>query len=213
VREHSGKGLAVVAICFMWLMAMISPLATPYALMDNAAQEDELPLGSNVSSSSDLFISLLKLIFVLILIIALIYLLVKFMARRNQNLFGKRPVKVLSGVQLAAGKSLQIVEIGGTVYVLGVGEDVRLIDKITDKETARAIMEQYQIQDSGVMPSVINNWLTRLRNRGNHEQDHLPGSSFQDLLRERLGHVEGQQQKIDELLSDYEHDVKERSKQ
>jgi len=135
------------------------------------------------------------------------------MARRNQNLFGKRPVKVLSGVQLAAGKSLQIVEIGGTVYVLGVGEDVRLIDKITDKETARAIMEQYQIQDSGVMPSVINNWLTRLRNRGNHEQDHLPGSSFQDLLRERLGHVEGQQQKIDELLSDYEHDVKERSKQ
>jgi len=213
VREHSGKGLAVVASCFMWLMAMISPLATPYALMDNAAQEDELPLGSSVSSSSDLFLSLLKMIFVLILIIGLIYLLVKFMARKNQNLFGKRTVRVLSGVQLAANKSLQIVEIGGTVYVLGVGEDVRLIDKITDPEAAKAVIEQFQVQDSGAMPSVINNWLTRLRNRGEKQHDHLAGPSFQDLLRERLGHVEGQQQKIDELLSDYDHDVKERSKQ
>jgi flagellar protein FliO/FliZ len=213
VKELSWKGLAVVASCTMWLMAMISPPATPHALMENAAQEDELPLGSNVTSSSDLFISLLKLIFVLILIIGLIYLLVKFMARKNQSLFGKRTVRVLSGVQLAANKSLQIVEIGGTVYVLGVGEDVQLIDKITDPESVKAINDQFHIEDSSVMPSVITNWLTRLRNRGAAEHDPITGPSFQELLRDRLGHVEGQQRKIDELLTDYEHDVKERSKQ
>lgn len=189
-------------------MAILLPTSV-YAQMEDAMSNDEFT--SSLGDSSDLISSLLKVIFVLIIIIGLIYFILKFMARKNQSWFGKRSVRVLSGVQLAPNKSLQIVEVGGSVYVLGVGEDVRLLDKISDPELAAALIDQFSVQESQAIGVSVGQWLSKWRERrgGSHE---TTDESFQDIFRDRLDRVSGQGRRVEDLLSDYAEDEKERSR-
>lgn len=189
-------------------MAILLPTSV-YAQMEDAMSNDEFT--SSLGDSSDLISSLLKVIFVLIIIIGLIYFILKFMARKNQSWFGKRSVRVLSGVQLAPNKSLQIVEVGGSVYVLGVGEDVRLLDKISDPELADVLIDQFSVQESQAIGVSVGQWLSKWRERrgGSHE---TTDESFQDIFRDRLDRVSGQGRRVEDLLSDYAEDEKERSR-
>src|SRR5690606_11015626 len=129
----------------------------------------------------------------------------------NQSWFGKRSVRVLSGVQLAPNKSLQIVEVGGSVYVLGVGDDVRLLDKISDPELAGMLIDQFSVQESQAIGTSVGQWLTRWRER-REGSDATSDESFQDIFRDRLDRVSGQGRRVEDLLSDYAEDEKERSR-
>jgi flagellar protein FliO/FliZ len=77
-----------------------------------------------------LFPFLVKLFFSLIFIILLIYLLLKFLATKTRKLQSRGPFVLLGGCVLAPNRSLQMVLIGNTVYLLGVGENVQLIRTI-----------------------------------------------------------------------------------
>ncbi len=183
---------------------------TAYALSE-AGEEGELVIGSGTDSVS-LWLSWLKVILVLIVIIGLIYVLVKFLAKKNQTWFGGRSIRVLSGIQLAPNKSVQIIEIGGIVYVLGVGDDVRLIDKITDQELASLIIEQFDIQDTSSFIPAFERLQRFISRRSSDIESDLPNQqTFQEIFQHRLERVSGQSRQIDKIMSDIQQDEKERS--
>lgn len=209
-RRKFRRFLTAAGSCLM--TAVLMPQISAYAEMENSSVDEDFPIGSNVGDASDLWLSLVKVIFVLIVIIGLILLIVKFLAKNNQAWFGKRSIRVVSGVQLAQNKSLQIVEIGDSIYLLGVGEDVRLVDKINDPEQVSLIREQL----TPAQPEP-NNWrrlLSGIGRRTDQEMDDptMRQATFQEIFQQRMSRVNEQNRKMDELLTNQEKDEKERSK-
>ncbi|WP_339063305.1 flagellar biosynthetic protein FliO [Tepidibacillus marianensis] len=81
-----------------------------------------------------------KLFFFLAIILAFIYFLFRFLAKRN-GFIRSNVFQLLGGIPLGQNKSVQIVEIGGNIYILGVGQEVRLIQVIEDKEEVQRITD------------------------------------------------------------------------
>lgn len=202
---------ALIACPAFLFLASLSAVPV-YAQMEQERQDGDMLIGGNTANPSELFIGLLKVIFFLILIIGLIYLTVRFLASKNQTLFGKRSVRVITGVQLAPNKTVQMIKLGDSVYVLGVGDDVQLLDKITDPEQVTAILEQIHAEDAKPLTSTFD-WMGKLRSRFRRRDEWNAQPSFQDLLRERLDQASSEHRTIEDLLADYEQDGKERSKQ
>ncbi len=210
MRRINRRILTAAVSCL--LTAVLMPRTSAFAQMENNSGNEDFPLGSSVGNSSDLWLSLIKVIFVLIVIIGLIVLIVKFLAQKNQAWFGRRSVRVLSGVQLAQNKSMQIVEIGDCIYLLGVGEDVRLIDKISDPQQVEMIREQLTITQTE-----SSSWQRLLkgiarRNDQETEETSLRRASFQEIFQQRMSRVAEQNRQMDDLLANQEEDEKERSK-
>ncbi|MFT8871354.1 MAG: flagellar biosynthetic protein FliO [Sporolactobacillus sp.] len=84
------------------------------------------------TDNSNFFIIFLKLIVALAIVIALIYLLYRFVAKRTGTLHTSRMIKNIGGVALGGNRSVQLIQVGQHVLVVGVGDSVHLIQTITD---------------------------------------------------------------------------------
>lgn len=102
-------------------------------------------------SSPDGWSLLLQFIFSLGLIILLMYLLLRFLAKRQIGGAGRNGgMKVISSVSVGNGKSLQVVQIGDTLYVVGVGDTVTLLRHIPAGDEMDTILS-----DAEMMPSTV----------------------------------------------------------
>lgn len=153
---------------------------------------------------------LIWVVFVLLMVTVLIVIVIRWLALRNRTLITNRALRSLGGVPLGANKSLQIIDLSGRLYVVGVGENVALLDKIDDPEEARAIMEALEQQQfQSWNPASVKEWFDRLRNRNKTVE---PGKelwqepdSFQSLLQTRLQKQSDRRQEVESMLKDQNH--------
>ncbi len=75
--------------------------------------------------------SLLNLFFALTIVIILVTVLIRFLAKRA-NVQQRGSISILAARQLAPNKSVQVVEVLGKRYLLGVAESVTFIADLTD---------------------------------------------------------------------------------
>ncbi|MBT2657837.1 flagellar biosynthetic protein FliO [Bacillus sp. ISL-18] len=104
------------------------------------------------STSPSLFPMFIKFIVSFGLVIVLLVLLLRFLAKKNRLLPANGPVLPLGGHSLGNNRSLQVLLIGQTIYVVGVGEDVTLIRTISQGEEYQRLLEGYETQADGVQP-------------------------------------------------------------
>ncbi|MBW7473287.1 flagellar biosynthetic protein FliO [Paenibacillus oenotherae] len=146
----------------------------------------------------------------LALIIGLIILVIKWLAKRNQGWGTNRTLRSLGGIPLGQNKSLQVVELSGRIYVVGVGESVTLLDKIDDPQTAQAVLDSMEQQNARAWsaPS-FTDFLNRFRNRnsesGPTSEPWQEASSFQELLQNKMKRQSAQKQKVEDLLKKENH--------
>jgi flagellar protein FliO/FliZ len=130
------------------------------------------------------FIStLVKMILALLLIIGMIYGLVRLLSR-NRSIGMNGPFRLIGGVHLAPNKSVQMIEVGTHLYIVGVGEDVRLLRHIDDQ---RELDEIHSLLRDGISSDksewkMIKNLLGSWFKKRKSEED----ISFQTLLSEKL---------------------------
>jgi flagellar protein FliO/FliZ len=153
------------------------------------------------------------ILFVLAVIIALIILLLKFLGKRSRG-WGSSPLlRSLGGYPLGTNKSVQIIEYGGRIYVLGVGENITILDAITDSETVASLLAQQESleETSGpALPEWMRNWIRRgKRPGGQHTVQTDTRSSFQQTLEQRLQELADRRQRAEQLLG--ENSSKDRS--
>jgi flagellar protein FliO/FliZ len=146
-----------------------------------------------------------KVIMFLILIIALFFVLVRFLNRKNKfSIFG-RSVRSLGGVPLGQNKSIQIVEIGHSLYVVGVGDNIQLLEKINDPEEVEYVSQLLQT-NQGEYPSFqsFGKWLGKLQSRKKDvvEEDVEITSSFQQVFHDKLQRVTSRNKNVEEWLSE-----------
>ena len=155
--------------------------------------------------------TMVKVIVVLAVIIGLIIVLVRFLAQKNRGWNANRSIRLLGGVALGQNKSLQIVEIAGRIYLIGVGNEVQLIEKIDDEETAAYIIDSltasYANTDSTWM-SNVNRWLKEKRPSASRvherEEERETDSSytFQEIFQSKVKNLANRKKWMEEIMEE-----------
>jgi flagellar protein FliO/FliZ len=134
----------------------------------------------------------IEVIVTLAVIVGLIVLLIRFLAAKNKRWSGERSLRVHAGVTLGQHKSLQIIEIGDAVYIVGVGENVTLLDKIDDPQRAFDLLSSLEVKPSaaaGTIVTTLAQILGRLRKPTPAQpevESWQSNEAFRDLLSKKL---------------------------
>ena len=108
---------------------------------ETPAVEDRRPNKTAVGLSAWDYI---KTLFALVFVVGLLFGLLKFVNRKNRMYDKNRLMKNMGGISLGQHKSIQLVVIGETYYLIGVGDDIRLLKEITDPEEIDKLKSFYE---------------------------------------------------------------------
>lgn len=144
-----------IALAAFWLLAP----ALAYADTGNVADwlkedpasevvpEDEAEADAAPQLEEKSLISIIgQLVFYTLLIAGLIYGLIKFLASRQRGMQSHRAVQLMGGSPLGQNKSLQLVKVGGSFYLIGVGNEVTLIKEFSEEAEIAALEEDLEQQ-------------------------------------------------------------------
>lgn len=139
-----------------------------------------------------------QVIIYLAIIIGLFLLIIKMLAKRNHIQPG-RTIKLWGGAALGQNKAVQIVEIGRSLYVLGVGGEVRLLDKIEDPEEIEFIRNQSMSGHHYEMKGMpwIKKWFKQREKEEMEEQ-----ISFQQVFQQKMTHLTDRSKKVEQWIQD-----------
>lgn len=163
----------------------------------------------------EIWSNLITVIVVLAIIIVLIILLVRFMAKKNRTSSYNRAIQTMGAVGLGQNKSLQVVQIGGSLYLVGVGESITLLDKISDPVEVAALQQALE-EESPEFPaltSVVTGLVSRFKKKEEmiHDEE-LEGTSFHEVFQTQVQKIPNRKQQIQELLKDSEKETTDRSR-
>lgn len=92
--------------------------------------------------STSIVMNFIKMIFALLLVLALIYFILTFIKKRNRLFSNVHVLENLGGITVGTNKSIQLVRIGAKVYLIGVGDNVEMLQEITDEEIVHTLLEE-----------------------------------------------------------------------
>ncbi|MCQ6280188.1 flagellar biosynthetic protein FliO [Bacillus sp. EB600] len=102
-----------------------------------------------------------RMILATIFVVALLYFLLKFINKKSRNFKSTQLVENLGGTVLGANRSVQIVKIANRLFIIGVGENVQLLEEIDDPNEREQILSDYNnkleqlVQPSDIVTKVI----------------------------------------------------------
>lgn len=85
-----------------------------------------------------LAISIVKTIVLLGLILFLIYFLLKLLNKKNRLFQQSKTLENLGGISLGQNKSIQVIRVGEKMYLIGVGDNVELLQEVSDEVTKKS---------------------------------------------------------------------------
>jgi flagellar protein FliO/FliZ len=158
-------------------------------------------LYSETLGSSNTLLNLFKVIIVLAIIIVLIVVLIRFLGRRNQTFMSNRSIRTLGAIGLGPNKSMQVIELGSSLYLIGIGENISILDKVTDPDEV-AFEDQSSNQNNFLAPLIAK---VKVKLRGevpSQEIELSETSSFYETLQSKLRSAPERKEKMEELLRD-----------
>ncbi|WP_045518432.1 flagellar biosynthetic protein FliO [Neobacillus niacini] len=111
----------------------------------------------------------LKFIGSFLLILFLLFIVLKYLSKKTKMYSGGGPFHALGGHSLGNNRSLQMVMVGDTLYLLGVGEDVNLIRTIPPGEEQRRLLESAAEKPI----DTVTKWGSQLKKTSQEKWDEL----------------------------------------
>lgn len=162
---------------------------------DPAAKEDTV-----VSAAGDVSAwEYIKMVLALIFVVALFYGLMKFLNKRNLTFQRNQMVQNLGGLSLGAQKSVQLLQIGKTIYLVGVGEDVQLIREITDPQEVEELLALYnEKQEFAATSPYIAEVVSKFKRKNKQNSStNTQQDSFGELFEKKISEIK--QERSEEL--------------
>lgn len=141
----------------------------------------------------------IKTVLALAFVIGLLYALLKFINRKNRMYDKNRLMKNMGGIPLGQHKSIQLVVIGDSYYLIGVGDEIRLLKEITDPDEIDKLLEYYEDDGLDTPANIISTLLKKVSNKkettGNDNPYNSPDFSKQfnarldEMKEERKRHI------------------------
>lgn len=152
------------------------------------------------TSGGSLFINIVKLVFALLFILALIYGLLAILRKRNR-LFGQvKVMENLGGIPVGQNKSIQMIRVGSKVYMVGVGENVELLKEITDQELINEIFTNKENESQSTEFS-IQSLLSKTKEQMSHKQT----NSFKNMFQKELDELKQNRTKMKQMKQRKDH--------
>jgi len=171
--------------------------------MNNLDSPPDFDSGVNIAGS------LVWVIVALLIVIGLIVVTIRFLAGRSRSWGANRSLRLLGGVALGQNKSMQVVDIGGRIYIVGVGEDVTLLDKIDDPLQVQDVLRLLEQPGEPLWESTgVGSLLSRIRRtRGTNQSQpaEWDSASFQSVLQNNLNRQAENKQKVESILKESQH--------
>ncbi|MGG1520124.1 flagellar biosynthetic protein FliO [Paenibacillus oryzisoli] len=170
---------------------------------DNTIDQSPADFPSTLTGASSFFM-IVKVIIVLVLIIVLFYVLMRYLARKNRGSMFGSSIRSLGGVPLGPNKSIQLVEIGHSILVVGVGDNIQMLDKITDAEEIAYITDLLQqSQEDRMGLASVSKWMGKLSGKKTVEEEEVElTASFQQVFHNKIQQVSTRNKQAQQWLSD-----------
>lgn len=166
------------------------------------------PAVSTSYGDTNLFLIFLKLIFALLIVLALIYLLYHFAAKRTGRFQASQALKNLGGISVGSNRSVQLVRIGEEILVVGVGDTVNLIKEIKDPQIVDMLTAPNTRTDT--MEENVLQFLKRTADRAmkrkTDNEEQTPAAELTKALESGLNTLkEERMRQVNELLQEAKH--------
>lgn len=164
-------------------------------IVDNETDETSTQtVLSNQKQPGSLIFDIAKTLFALLLVLALIYVLIKFMSKRNKLFNQVKALENLGGISVGQNKSIQIVRIGEKFFIVGVGDNVELLQELDDEELINDLLYSDHQSDLPVN-DLVRSIFTR-KNDANDEPKEGPQYKFKNLFSNELEKLKENRLKI-----------------
>ncbi len=124
------------------------------------------------------FFLMLEVFGYLALIVGLIYLLMKWMAKKRWSAQSGKRIHILGGASFGPAKSIQVVKVGDLLYVLGVGENVQLIDKWSDPERVEQLLSEMEPELESPVVNAAKQWFSKWRDANKQGSERVKGEKI-----------------------------------
>ncbi|BAU27681.1 flagellar protein FliO/FliZ [Aneurinibacillus soli] len=169
-----------------------APLPTKSAL-----NEPEVISNSPTTSMPML---LIQTMLALALIIGLIYILFRFLGKRTNIFFGRTAIRSLGGCSVGPQKSVQIIQVGSSLYLVGVGEDINLLRHIEGEEVDEIIsLLESQGQQSVSSISSFQTLMGRISKK-QIDKGQPADRNFQALFQSKMEEAKQRRQRVEKEL-------------
>ncbi|MBP1155996.1 MULTISPECIES: flagellar biosynthetic protein FliO [unclassified Paenibacillus] len=153
-------------------------------------------------SPGDTLWMIVKVIVFLILIIGIFFIIMKVISQQKNKFLSGRTLRSLGGLPLGPNKSIQIVEIGHSLYIVGVAENIQLLEKINDDAEVAYITEMMANGTAFTGPSFesLGGFMKKLRNKPPAEEEMEVAASFQQVFQNKMQHMTDRKKIMEEML-------------
>lgn len=113
---------------------------------DEACKEDTKAAVDNDKESTAVGVSAgeyIKMIFALIFVVGLLYFVLRLLNKRSTKYQHTKMMQNLGGISVGSQKSVQLVKVGNSLYLVGVGEDVNMLKEITNEHERNSLIALY----------------------------------------------------------------------
>ena len=164
-------------------------------------QDEKLTVKEDEGS---LLFYIVKMFFALLLILALIYILLKFLTKRNKLFNQVKALENLGGISVGQNKSIQIVRIGTRFYMIGVGENVEMLQEINDEEVINDLLykeETTEFQAGSLLKALIKPKSNKADTFEDHSNNKFKGLFSNELekLKENRKKIKNQHNKKEDI--------------
>jgi flagellar protein FliO/FliZ len=176
IRTISGPAI------FFLLLLQVNKVTAGDSLPTKTPMDD---VGVITKDTTSMPVLLLQTVLILVVLVAFIYFLLRFVGRRSQAFFGRAGIRMLGGCSLGPQKSLQIVQIGSALYVVGVGENVTLLRCIENPEEISDLLETLDSRMSSSAPNTVlfGEWAKKIVKKDSVDKEDM-AAAFQVKVEE-----------------------------
>lgn len=140
-------------------------------------------------------------------VVGLLYVLAKFVNQKRHGFSDAKLMRNLGGVSVGQQKSIQLISIGGRYYIIGVGEDVRLLKEIETEEeiaTIRSYVEREQTyEESAGSLAILERWKQLGQRKKKAEPPPFRDEPFDLLFQQELQKVQKERkEKMEEMMKE-----------
>lgn len=165
---------------------------------DSGNDRPDSPADDEQSDSGTVSLSLwdyLKMLFALLFVVGLLYSLLRFVNKRNLQYQKNRLIQNHGGINLGQHKSVQVLEIGNSFFLVGVGEDITLLKEITDPAEIERFRKNFEERETAApLPYVAEVWES-LKGKTGQIKSTDSESKFQDVFQQRLKELKDSRKK------------------
>ncbi|MET3728726.1 flagellar protein FliO/FliZ [Fictibacillus halophilus] len=179
---------------------------------DQKGEKEKSPADSSPvdSKSESTFMMLVKLVFMLGIVLAILFFVLRFIQRKSVSFQDGKNLQSLGGIGIGQNRSVQLIKTGNSVLVVGVGDSVTLLKEITDEVEVQMILDQRPSQNVSSLTDQLKVKWMKSRNEESSKNSNQTGTkdqtkTFKNMLQSIVQDKKNQQKELQRVLEKGKH--------